>query len=325
MSKEIKVGILGLVAAVIIYFGFNYLKGNAMFSTVNTYYMVYKDIGGLTVSNPVVVNGLNVGKVRNLELLQDGKENNILVTINVEDKIEIGDGTTAILKSSDLLGGKMILLKLGPNNEVYPSGDTLRSSTEKSITEELQERATPVLANVDTTISKLRGFIDADDKASFKNIIKNMETTSILVKRMTNESRQNANLLTGNLIELSAQLRDTEKRLGPLIEKMSNFGDSLNTLDFDNTLRMVDNSIQNLDSIVIKLNDDKGTMGKLINDKKLYDQLNVTLTSLDSVLLHFEENPKHFLAPLGKEPNKKSPYWDKWHGKDGYKTYKKTH
>lgn len=300
MSKEIKVGILALVAIVIVYFGFNFLKGVDFLSPVKTYYLVYDDINGLTVSNPVVVNGFNVGKVKKIDLLQDGKENKIKVTIEVRDQIEIGDGTNAILKSSDLLGGKMILLKLGPNNTVYSSGSELPSTTEKSIAEELEERAQPVLNNLDTTIVKFRNFIDADDKASFKAIVKNLELTSNTIKLMGYENKKNVNEIAQNIIVLSKSLQETEKKLGPLIDKLNEFGDSLNTLDIDNTLRNLDNAVKNIDSIMVKINEGDGTLGLLLNDKKLYDNLNKTLLNVDSVFTDFERNPNKYLAPLGK-------------------------
>ncbi len=310
MSKELKVGLLTVLAGIMLYFGFNFLKGSSFISTVNTYYLTYDNVNGLTISNPVVVNGLSVGKVKNLELLQDGKKNNIRVTITVQDQIEVGDGTTAILKSSDLLGGKMILLKLGPNKEIYPSGNDLTATTEKSITEELKERAVPLLENVDSTITKVKGFIDADDKASFKAIVKNMESTSLIVRRMSNESRQNTNLMAGNLIALSAQLRETEKQLSPLIQKMSRFGDSLNTLNFDNTLRNVDKSVKGIDSMLTKINSDQGTVGMLLNNKQAYDSLVVNLANLNLLITHFHTSPNEFLAPLGKKLKKKDPHWD---------------
>ena len=109
ISKEFKVGVLVVIAGAIFYLGFNFLKGVDFFSPTRTYFVDYENIDGLTVSNPVVINGMTVGRVKELQLIP-GKETKIVVTLDVDDQIPVNTITTATLVSSDLLGGKMIVL-----------------------------------------------------------------------------------------------------------------------------------------------------------------------------------------------------------------------
>ncbi len=109
ISKEIKVALLGIVALVILYFGFMYLKGSDLFSDSRAYFVVYDNVDGLTVSNPVILNGVQVGTVQNITLMTE-KDNSILVKIEVLKDLKVGDSTIAALGSSDLLGSKAITL-----------------------------------------------------------------------------------------------------------------------------------------------------------------------------------------------------------------------
>ena len=125
MSKEVKVGILAVVAGVLLYFGFNFLKGNDLFSGIKKYYVKYQNVDGLTVSNPVVVNGLSNGRVSDVKLNQ--QIGYIMVELEIKNDFVIGDTTKAILINSDFLGGKAIELDVGDISKPKLDGDTLEA------------------------------------------------------------------------------------------------------------------------------------------------------------------------------------------------------
>ena len=132
VSKEVKVALLGVVAAVALYFGFTFLKGSNIFSDTRTFYAVYDSVDGLTVSNPVLLNGVKVGLVKDVKLIPN-RGNRIVVALDINEEIDIGDSTVASLSSSSELGGKAIELKKRPNVKRYEGGDTLISYTETSL------------------------------------------------------------------------------------------------------------------------------------------------------------------------------------------------
>ncbi len=309
MSKPLKKAIIVALLGVLCFVGFSYYKGASLFSSVNTYYMMYNDINGLTLSNPVVVNGLAVGKVKNLELQQDGDLNKIKVTIVVENKIQVGDGTTAILQSSDLLGGKMILLDLKPNSEVYPTGRELTALTEKSITEEMEFHSGPVLLNLDSTVVDFKEFSDQEDSIRYENIKRNMKVSSYTINKMLYEAQQNANVVSGNIVSLTDQLDQTQQQLTPLLQKMTDFKDSLNKLDFKSTIKDMKSSATQIKGTMGKMNSNHGTIGAVMTETQLKDSLKVVIANIKLLSEHMDTSSREFMAPFGSKLKKKHAHW----------------
>lgn len=309
-NKEIKVGILAIICGFALYFGFNFLKGEDFFSTTKKYAIHYDNIGGLTVSNPVIVNGFSVGRVKSIKLVEKDNTRKLKVVIDVRDDIPVGDSTVAILTSNDLLGGKAIILELGNSSKIYNTNDELKGFVERSITEELEMRARPVLNTLDTTLHNFSSIMDNENKQSIKNTLKNMERTSALIEKMAAENRRTFNNVGAQLQGIMEHFAETERKIAPLLEKAGVFTDSLNTLHLAETIRNVESAIDNLNAIMIKINSTDGTIGMMMNDKELYENINKTMSDLQHTLEHFEKNPKHFLKPLGEKPGKKDPYWE---------------
>lgn len=299
-NKELKIGILAILVGSMLYFGFNFLKGDDFFSTTNKYTVFYDNVDGLTISNPVIVNGFAIGRVKNIKLVQGEKKRQLQVIIDVRDDIPVGDSTVAVLTSSDLLGGKAIVLELGQSSTLFKTGDIVKGKTEKSITEELEMRARPVLNTLDTALQNFSHIIDSDDKKSIKMTLKHMERTSILIEKMAAENRRTFNDVGVQMKGIMASFAETEKKIAPLLDKIGIFTDSLNTLHLANTIANVESAIANMNAILTKVNSTDGTIGMLMNDKELYEKLNITLNSLDSLVNHLNENPNDFMAPLGK-------------------------
>ena len=159
MSKEVKVGIIGVVGLVFFYLGSNFLKGIDFFSPVNKYYAVYENVDGLIVANPVIVNGYTVGRVSNIRILQN-QENRILVTMDIDEDLIIGNNSKATLSSNDFLGSKAIILSIGDINEPLSDGDTISAEIDGGLSE-LLEKATPITDNLGITISRLNDILSS--------------------------------------------------------------------------------------------------------------------------------------------------------------------
>ena len=309
-NKELKIGILTIIVGVTLYFGFNFLKGEDFFSTTNKYTVYYDNVDGLTISNPVVVNGVSVGRVKSILLIEENRKRRVKVVVDVKDYLPVGDSTIAILTSDGLLGGKAIVLDLGHSTKLYGTGDEVIGTTERSITEELEMRARPVLNTLDTALHNFSHLIDPEDKNSIKMTLKHMERTSILIERMAAENRKTFNDVGTQMKGIMVSFAETEKKIAPLLDKVGVFTDSLNTLHLASTIADVESAIANMNAILVKINSKDGTIGMLMNDKQLYERLNNDLDSMKRLLDHMEKNPNHFFAPLGKKPKKKDPYWN---------------
>ena len=299
-SNELKVGFLALLAFLILYFGFNFLKGNDIFSSARIYYVEYDNVDGLMVSNQVMINGIEVGKVKKVEI-QPEKSNKILVTLRLSQDMVIPDKTVAVLSDGALLGGKIIRLRLeGKGNLAEDS--FLKGETEVGLTTLLKERAIPVIANADSLLVSFRQISTKfDNTGTYLNTLlkTSNETVSNLngsVNGIVADNRANIAQISSNMKILSADLIETEKQLRPLLTKFNTVADSLQALRLGKTLKEVDAAVISLKKIVQGLERGEGTAGKLIKNDSLYVGLNKTLVDLDKLLLDFRLQPKRYIG-----------------------------
>lgn len=296
ISKEVKVGTLAVIAGAILYFGIRFLKGTEILSTNDTYYVVYEDIDGLTASNPVLINGLPVGYVDKIDLLQQ-RGNRLLVTLKLDESVIVGNSATAILTSSDLLGGKAIILETGDISQPLQEGDTLVAEKEVGIAELVQAKTLPIVDQLDSTITKLNFILSAfaRDTSSVTNALENVEGITFEAESLISENRRNLGTIVSNLSMLSETLADEEQGIAPLMTKLNNLADTLNQIELQSTVQKLDQTLANLQSITQKIQRKEGTMGKLVNDDSLYVSLNQTVADLDSLLVDLKENPKRYV------------------------------
>ena len=299
-SNELKVGFLALLAFLILYFGFNFLKGNDIFSSARIYYVEYENVDGLMVSNQVMVNGIEVGKVKKVEILPS-KANKILVTLRLSQDIVIPDKTVAVLSDGALLGGKIIRLRLeGKGNLTEES--FLVGETEVGVSALLKERAIPVIANADSLLVSFRQISNKfDHTGTYLNTL--LKTSNQTVSNINGsvdgivaDNRANIAQISSNMKTLSTDLIETEKQLRPLLTKFNTVADSLNALKIGKTLKEVDATVISLKKIVQGLERGEGTAGKLIKNDSLYLGLNKTLIDLDKLLLDFRLQPKRYIG-----------------------------
>ena len=303
LSKETKIGAMALVSGVMLYLGFNYLKGMDFLTTTNTYYIWYDNIDGLTVSNPVIINGFSVGRVNKIMLDQENG-NKVKVEIQVDKVVQLGDSTKAILSSQDLLGGKTIVLSLGKDSKKFENEAILLGVKDKGFMQILGDKATPVLSNLDSTILKINKILSGSTDADIKIILRNLATASESLKILMSENKENIHGITGNLNTLSNSLVETEKSLKPILAKFNVLADSLNDLELKRVVNNANSAMINLAAITEKINKGEGSLGALINDKKTVDNLNSTLKNIDFLMVDFRNHPKNYLSPLGKSTRK---------------------
>lgn len=294
ISKEVKVALLGVVALVALYFGFLFLKGTDFFSSTRPYYVVYDNVDGLTVSSPVVLNGVQVGIVKELKILLD-KENRIKVAMDINDDIPVGDSTIASLTSSDLLGGKAITIYLRNNTRTYQGGEMLISHTQQSLTDMLTAKAMPVLGKVDSTLLKFNEFFDEEAKQSIKATLLNTQATTEAIRRMMISNQGNINAITANLVTLTSQLRDTEQKFNRLAANLNQVTDTLKAMPLNKTVRDLNATVAEAQAAINKFNQNTGTVGRLMNDDSLYANMNASTESLNALLKDLKANPRRYV------------------------------
>lgn len=296
-SKEFKVGLLAVVSITILYFGFNFLKGIDLFKNTKVYYALYENIDGLTISNPVIINGLGVGRVSAIDILQE-KDNLVSVEIGIESKINLNLGTIARLVNTDFLGSKAIELILSDSSNInYVSGDTLRSEIDAGIAEFLKQSAGPVADNIGTTISRINAILE-----SFQGNSEKINGTLAHIEKITDNLSRNLPhmenklyVLLDNLNKNSMQLNESLIALKPVLTNAAQLTDSLKALELSKTLTKTQLMLDNLNANLVSLKEGDGTMGKLMTDDSLYIYMSHTARDLDRLLVDFEANPGRYV------------------------------
>lgn len=303
-TKEFKVGLFIAIAIAMLYFGFNYLKGIDFFSRSVKYYAVYDNIDQLAVSNPVLVNGMPVGRVSAISLLQN-RNNHVLVELEIDSNIPLSDSTTAILNSS-LLGSKSVLLRIGQSRTKIKPGDTIRSEVAKGMFDVLSETATPVASDLQTTLRKFNGIIDNLSKNSqqLEVIFAKLQSTPDLLNKTLVTADSKIVELSGSVKGVADNLNTTLTELRPTLNNFKTISDSLKMMKLNQTLQKTQQAISNLNQTLARLNKGDNTMSKLLTEDTLYVNINRLVKNLDTLVVHFNSNPKHFLGPLGKSKEK---------------------
>jgi phospholipid/cholesterol/gamma-HCH transport system substrate-binding protein len=309
-SNELKVGFLALMAFLILYFGFNFLKGNDLFSKSNTYYIQYDNVDGLTASNLVMVNGVEVGKVKKV-FLDPADGNKIKVEIWTNKALILPDKTVAVLSDGALLGGKIIRLELLGKGALADES-TLIGLHEKGLSSLLKERALPVLSNADSLLVSFRKVSTKFEKTGtyLNRLIENSNSAVSNINGSVNtlvaENSVNIKQITANMRNLSQSLTETEKQLKPLLTKFNSVADSIQAARIGQTIQEASRAISSLQRIVVKLEQGQGSAGKLLTNDSLYTGLNRTIVDLDKLLIDFRTQPKryiHFSVFGKKDPN----------------------
>lgn len=292
-----------VTAIVLLYFGFNFLKGIDFFSSQKRYYAVYDNVDKLTQSNQIFLNGLAVGRVSDIRIVQ-GVVNKVLVELKIDSDVKLNNETVAML-TSDFLGTKSILLDLGKGQKALQQNDTLKAQLDKGMAE-LLEQAAPVASSLQSTLIKVN------------NILSNLEKNTAQMDKMFAELAATPRLINGTLtvtqekiVELSDQAKSVSQNLNgalsdlrPTLNNFKVLSDSLKDLRLSGTLQRTEEAMVKLNETLGRFNSGDNTVSKLMTEDSLYVNLNKLLLTMDTLANHFNTHPKHFLAPLGKSSKK---------------------
>jgi len=295
-SREAKVGLLALISLIVLYFGFNFLKGSNIFSRSNIYYVEYDNVDGLAASNPVVLNGYPVGRVADIELMPKNG-NKLKVTLDIQRDVPLPEGSKAVLVDGGVLGGKAIRLAMGTSDKMIPDKSTIPGEKELGLMALLQNQASPVLSHADSLIKNLvvvsEGFKQTGE--TLNKVLANFDQTGNSLNSILSENKVKLSGMMTNLNELSKSLVETEKSIKPLLANANTLVDSLQAIQLGSTVATARKTIDELRGILDGIKAGEGTAGKLIADEELYKNLNYTVISLNQLLANFRENPRRYV------------------------------
>lgn len=303
-NKEFKVGLFAVIAMVALYYGFYFLKGIDLFSTTTKYYVVYDNVDNLAISNPVEVSGYAVGRVSDIRILTN-RDHKVLVEIDINTEIKLGDSTKAIL-DSELLGGKFIVLSIGPVRTPKKVGDTIRAELAPGMFDLLKNTAEPVATNLQTTLSKFNVAIDNLSKNSqqLDSIFRKLQKTPDILNSTLLNANDKITVVSGSFVDVTSNINGTLNDLKPTLRNLAVLTDSLKQMELNKTILKTQQTLTSLNETLGRLKKGDNTMSKLLTEDTLYVNLNRLLLRMDSLVDHINRYPKHFTSPLGKS-NKK--------------------
>jgi phospholipid/cholesterol/gamma-HCH transport system substrate-binding protein len=303
LSKEFKVGLFMVVALALLYFGFNFLKGIDFFSTTNKYYAIYQNVDKLTESNQIFLNGYAVGRVSNIEIQQS--RDRVIVELDIDSDIVLTDSSIAML-NGEILGGRFIQLDVRGGGKKLDPKDTMRSEVAKGIMDFITQNAQPVASSLTTTLKKVNELLEnlSGNSKRLDTLFTGLQSTPRLLNTTLTTANTNINDLGANFKTVATNLNGTLEELKPTIANLHVVSDSLKMMQLNGTVKKAQESLTKLNETLAKLNKGDNTASKLLTEDTLYVNLNKMLQSIDSLAQHFNNNPRHFLSPLGKSSKK---------------------
>ncbi len=302
ISNETKIGALTAIAITILILGYSFLRGGDIFSSSNKFYSIYNKVDGLSLSRPVLVNGFQIGTVSKMDLLPDGRTK---VQFKVGRQYNVPSNTIAALVSTDLLGSKAIAFKYGNSNIMAEDNDALKSEIEGGLAESLQPiqaKAEDLITKLDSTLGSINKILNPNfqkniDRSflSIANSLQTLEGTTKKIDALISGETGRINGILVNTETVSSNLKNTSAHLTTIA---SNFDKVSNDVANANIKQMLDNvnkATVDLQSAISKVNSDKGSMGLLLNDPKLYNNLTNATRSLDSLLTDLKAHPKRYV------------------------------
>lgn len=310
LSKEARIGLLVSISVLILFAGFYFLKGSNVFSGEKEYYCFYENVQGLQTSSNVQIRGLNVGRVSRTELI-DGK--GVRVVVAISKKIELPKGTMATLASADLLGTKLIRLDMGTGPGILEAGDSLHTAIEGSLIDNLSGQVSPllkdvrtVIATLDTVLLGVNNIVNAQNQQAIASSIASLSTTTGNFAKLSatlNNSSAEISSIIHNANSVTANLAQNNDNIKHILSNLSNTTDQLNKAPIAQTFNDLQAITNQLQGVVNKVNSGQGSLGMLVTDKNLYNNLTNSLNSLNLLMADLKEHPSRYvnISVFGKK------------------------
>ncbi|GAA4308599.1 MlaD family protein [Compostibacter hankyongensis] len=297
ISNETKVGALTVVGIVLLVLGFNLLKGKNLFSRNLTLYAYYDNTQGLATSNPVRIHGLAVGSVSSIDFMDENVDK-IRVTLSIKKGIDIPSNSVASIISADLLGSKAVRIDMGDSKTGLNDGDSIRAAVEGSFTSSLMKDIKPLsgkvqgtLTHLDSVLLSVNGTLDADTRRNLQLSIAEMKNAMQSFSRVADSLGQ----LTKNLNAITGNLRNNNEKISQIMDNTERATAKIADAPIGETLDNLNKSVDQLNGIIAKVNSPDGSLGLLINDKKLYNNLQATTYNLNLLMEDLRLNPKRYV------------------------------
>lgn len=308
ISKEFTIGIIFILAILILVWGFNFLKNTEMFSKEKVLFAMYKNVDGLEPSGPIFINGVKVGQVSKV-YFDPSLNGDIIVQLKFKENFPIPENSVARIFSVDLMGSKAVNIMLGDSPVIVEDGDTLNTEVEASLKDAVNQQIAPIkvkaeqlLSSLDTMVAAIQGVFNKDIRedlsASIKGIrhtMSNLESTTQNLDTLVYEQSGRLSSIIYNIDMITQNLKNNSQQINRILYNLATISDTLAQADIAGIARNLNKTITTLSSVLNKLDTGEGTLGLLINDDKLYQDLQNSASELNRLIEDIRVNPKRYV------------------------------
>lgn len=306
MSREIKTGIASVIIIALFIWGYNYLKGQNLFETNSrVFYIEYDNIRGLNKASTVSINGLQVGKVSDINFnTTPEKKGTLIVKITLDNDIQFSKNSIVKIYSTGIIGGESLAIIPSYEGDTAVSGDYLKGEVESDIFTSVGQSLNPlktkverVIIEADSLLIALNDILDNETRNSFKRTIKGFETTTATMNETLNSLNK---MIDSSRVDINLTLENTKK----VSENFSKVSDTLVNANVGQTIKTLQATLDNVNGLLDGFKEGKGTIGKLMTNDSLYVNLTNASKEMEELLREMKLNPKRFVhfSLFGKKP-----------------------
>lgn len=313
MKKEVKIGIFALVMLFSLWAGIRFLSGIDIFSRNIIYYATYENVSGLQTAAPITIHGVKVGTIESITF-DPSKGSDVKVALSVKRQYRLPVDTRAVIYDNGIMGGKAIMLELGSSNEILKRGDQIisdgGSDMISSIGNELGDlkgKLSVVADNLATALANINTLVEQNTD-NLSGTISNLNSISASLDGVLKSERKNIEGIVTSLNGLAEMLDQNTERFDRIIGNVDAVAEQLEQAKVDSLVKAFTSTADNLSHMLASINAGEGSVGELMNDKELYDNLAAASGNLSALLADLKEHPARYVhfSVFGSDPDKKA-------------------
>jgi phospholipid/cholesterol/gamma-HCH transport system substrate-binding protein len=309
ISNETKIGVMAVVALAALILGFNFLKGSSLFQHTKKLYAIFDNVEGLETSNAVQIDGLTIGSISGINESDKDLSSGIVVTITLKKDVHIPKNSVGVINSG-LISSATIVINKGTDNDFLNDGDTLKTKKQSNLLTQVQASVNPIIVQLGGTLTSLDSLIevvgsmfDPRLKNNFGSIVANLASSSAELQKLLNTQTGYLATSLKNVSDFTGNLDKNNDHITQTLDNLDKTSASLAAAKLPEAVESVQSTMTELKGVVAKINSTNGSLGLLINDKRLYQNLEGTTRSLNTLLDDLRVHPKRYvnISVFGKK------------------------
>lgn len=309
MRKELKVGLLIIVAVGLLFYGYNILKGIDIFKKQTKLYAVFEKNEGLIEASPLLINGFKIGQINRLDLISRDTNYQVLVTFILNENVTIPKNSIARLISMDLLGTKAVAVEPGNSKTLIKDGDTLRTAYQENLStavraelQPLKDKITGLVGSMDSIVTVVNEVMNREVRrnliesfTSIKNAVVALEQSTTRVNSLIGEEQGTIVAILAKINSITKNLSDNNEKISRIIDNFEAISDTIAQTNIRQTIENTNKALTQANLLLDEVSKGESTIGKLMKDPTLYNNLNKSAVDLDMLLKDLRYNPERYL------------------------------